>query len=55
MIRPEHLFDIRPDLCKAASTKAESTKAASVIRPNQLVRKVGTMVYNQIWLKLNLI
>ena len=38
MIRPEHPFDIRPDLRKAASTKAESTKAASVIRPNQLVR-----------------
>ena len=34
MIRPEHPFDIRPDLRKAASTKA-----ASVIRPNQLVRK----------------
>ena len=38
MIRPEHPFDIRPDLRKAASTKAESTKAVSVIRPNQLVR-----------------
>ena len=38
MIRPEHPFDIRPDLRKAASIKAESTKAASVIRPNQLVR-----------------
>ena len=25
MIRPEHPFDIRPDLRKAASTKAEST------------------------------
>ena len=34
MIRPEHPFDIRPNLRKAASTKA-----ASVIRPNQLVRK----------------
>ena len=33
MIRPEHPFDIRPDLRKAASTKAES-----VIRPKQLVR-----------------
>jgi hypothetical protein len=33
MIRPEHPFDIRPDLRKAASTKA-----ISVIRPNQLVR-----------------
>jgi hypothetical protein len=32
MIRPEHPFDIRPDLRKAASTKA-----ASVIRPIQLV------------------
>ena len=30
MIRPEHPFDIRPDL----------HKAASVIRPNQLVREV---------------
>jgi hypothetical protein len=34
MIRPEHPFDIRPDLHKAASTKA-----AFVIRPNQLVRE----------------
>ena len=34
MIRPEHPFDIRPDLRKAASTEA-----ASVIRPNQLVRR----------------
>jgi hypothetical protein len=33
MIRPEHPFDIRPDLHKAASTTAES-----VIRPKQLVR-----------------
>jgi hypothetical protein len=33
MIRPEHPFDIRPDLRKAASTTAES-----VIRPKQLVR-----------------
>ena len=40
MIRPEHPFDIRPDLSKAASTKAESSKAASVIRPNQLVRTI---------------
>jgi hypothetical protein len=31
--RPEHPFDIRPDLRKAAKTKA-----ASVIRPHQLVR-----------------
>jgi hypothetical protein len=38
MIRPEHPFDIRPDLRKAASTKAESTTAESVIRPKQLVR-----------------
>ena len=36
MIRPEHPFDIRPDLRKAASTKA-----ASVIRPNQLVRGIS--------------
>jgi hypothetical protein len=36
MIRPEHPFDIRPDLHKAASTK----QAASDIRPNQLVREV---------------
>jgi hypothetical protein len=34
MIRQEHPFDIMPDLRKAASTKA-----ASVIRPNQLIRK----------------
>jgi hypothetical protein len=27
MIRPEHQFYIRPDLHKAASTKAESTTA----------------------------
>ena len=40
MIRPEHPFDIRPDLRKAASTKAESTTAESVIRPKQLVRTV---------------
>ena len=39
MIRPEHPFDIRPDLRKAASTKA-----ASVIRPNQLVR-IETFAY----------
>ena len=29
---------IRPDLRKAASTKAESTTAESAIRPKQLVR-----------------
>jgi hypothetical protein len=40
MIRPELQFDIRPDLRKAASTKAESTTAESVIRPKQLVREV---------------
>ena len=40
MIRPEHPFDIRPDLRKSASTKAESTKAVSVIRPNQLERQL---------------
>ena len=33
MIRPEHQFYIRPDLRKAASTKAESA-----IRQKQLVR-----------------
>jgi hypothetical protein len=38
MIRPEHQFDIRSDLRKAASTKAESTTAESAIRPKQLVR-----------------
>ena len=37
MIRPEHPFDIRPDLHMAASTTAES-----VIRPKQLVRIVST-------------
>jgi hypothetical protein len=36
MIRPEHQFYIRPDLRKAASTKAESTTAESAIRPKQL-------------------
>jgi hypothetical protein len=41
MIWPEHPFDIRPDLRKAASTKAESTTAESVIRPKQLVRPVA--------------
>ena len=40
MIRPEHQFDIRPDLRKAAPTKAESTTAESVIRPKQLVRVI---------------
>ena len=35
MIRPEHPFDIRPDLRKAASTTAEP-----VIRPKQLVRQL---------------
>ena len=44
MIRPEHPFDIRPDLRKAETTKAESTTAESttaesVIRPKQLVRQ----------------
>jgi hypothetical protein len=38
MIRPEHPFDIRPDLRKAETTRAESTTAESVIRPKQLVR-----------------
>jgi hypothetical protein len=38
MIRPEHQCYIRPDLRKAASTKAESTTAESAIRPKQLVR-----------------
>jgi hypothetical protein len=33
MIRPEHPFDIRPNL-----RKAETTTAESVIRPKQLVR-----------------
>jgi hypothetical protein len=41
MIRPEHQFYIRPDLRKAASTKAESA-----IRPKQLVRKVSTINKN---------
>ena len=40
MIRPEHQFYIRPDLHKAASTKAESTTAESAIRPKQLVREI---------------
>ena len=38
MIRPEHPFDIRPDLRKAETTKAETTTAETVIRPKQLVR-----------------
>jgi hypothetical protein len=33
MIKPEHPFDIRPDL-----RKAETTTAETVIRPKQLVR-----------------
>ena len=42
MIRPEHQFYIRPDLRKAASTKAESTTAESAIRPKQLVRDISS-------------
>jgi hypothetical protein len=42
MIRPEHQFDIRPDLRKAASTKAES-----VIRPKQLVRTNDSIKYEK--------
>jgi hypothetical protein len=38
MIRPEHQFYIRPDLRKAASTRAESTTAEFAIRLKQLVR-----------------
>ena len=38
MIRPEHPFDIRPDLRKAETTTAETTTAETVIRPKQLVR-----------------
>ena len=38
MIRPEHPFDIRPDLRKAETTKVETTTAETVIRPKQLVR-----------------
>ena len=38
MIRPEHPFDIRPDLGKAETTKAETTTAETVIRPKQLAR-----------------
>ena len=45
MIRPEHQFYIRPDLRKAASTKAESTTAESAIRPKQLVRPRFTIAY----------
>ena len=33
---------IRPDLRKAAATKAESTTVESVIRPKQLVRALNT-------------
>lgn len=39
MIRPEHPFDIRPDLRKAETTNAETTTAETVIRPKQLVRE----------------
>jgi len=46
MIRPVHQFDIRPDLRKAASTKAESTTAESVIRPKQLVRCSVSFSFN---------
>ena len=42
MIRPEHPFDIRPDLRKAETTKAETTTAETVIRPKQLVRMINT-------------
>jgi hypothetical protein len=45
MIRPEHQFYIRPDLHKAASTKAESTTAESVIRPKQLIRVFRQLDY----------
>jgi hypothetical protein len=38
MIKPEHPFDMRPDLRKAETTKAETTTAETVIRPKQLVR-----------------
>ena len=38
MIRPEHPFDIRPDL-----RKAETTRAESVIRPKQLVRDLNVV------------
>ena len=47
MIRPEHPFDIRPDLRKAASTKAESTTAESVTRPKQLVRELHHVIKNR--------
>ena len=50
MPRRPHKYMIRPDLRKAASTKAESTKpkAASVIRPNQLVTNVRTNVASSV-------
>ena len=54
MISPEHRFYIRPDLRKAASTKAESTTAESVIRPKQLARttfqqRLHMEVISRIW------
>ena len=45
MIRPEHQFYIKPDLRKAASTKAESTTAESAIRPKQLVRILQDYIF----------
>ena len=47
MVRPEHQFDIRLDLRKAASTKAESTTAEPAIRPKQLVRVYSIVMLNR--------
>jgi hypothetical protein len=44
MIRPEHPFDIRPDL-----RKAESTTVESVIRPKQLVRPLARLHWPFKW------
>ena len=44
MIRPEHQFDIRPELGKAASTKAESTTAETTYKEVKLANTmlIGT-------------
>jgi hypothetical protein len=46
MIRPEHQFYIRPDLHKAASTKAESTTAESVIRSENILKYMEILISN---------
>ena len=45
MIRPEHPFDIRPDLRKAASIKAESTKAIKPKGLNRIAKISMCLIY----------